>query len=277
MTVLISQEGADCSSRELARLKRRAEMLLKLCRQSTAELSILLVDDERMRQLNARYRNRDRPTNVLAFPQEAEPPPAGTPPILGDTAVHQGHKPDDLTERKRSAVPQIWVSSQAPRTPCTQAWLIAQSYGAAGRLLGDVVIAPAVAAREAAKLGISRERRLSWLLIHGLLHLLGYDHEQSEDAASAMARKEEELLAQLAHEERRKTMIQLAVNVDHVATLRQARGGGQPDPVLAAGICELAGGPPPYPGPGSAPAAPDGEEQAESGDGRRPGDHRHRP
>ena len=36
-------------------------------------------------------------------------------------------------------------------------------------------------------------------------------------------------------------MTRLAVNVDHVATLRQARGGSSPDPVLAAGICELAG------------------------------------
>jgi pyridoxine 5-phosphate synthase len=40
---------------------------------------------------------------------------------------------------------------------------------------------------------------------------------------------------------RRKQMTRLAVNVDHVATLRQARGGAGPDPVLAAGICELAG------------------------------------
>ena len=36
-------------------------------------------------------------------------------------------------------------------------------------------------------------------------------------------------------------MPQLSVNVDHIATLRQARGGFEPDPVLAAGICELAG------------------------------------
>ena len=36
-------------------------------------------------------------------------------------------------------------------------------------------------------------------------------------------------------------MPQLAVNVDHIATIRQARGGAEPDPVLAAGICELAG------------------------------------
>jgi pyridoxine 5-phosphate synthase len=41
--------------------------------------------------------------------------------------------------------------------------------------------------------------------------------------------------------ERRKTMVKLAVNVDHVATIRQARGISEPDPVLAAGICELAG------------------------------------
>jgi pyridoxine 5-phosphate synthase len=110
----------------------------------------------------------------------------------------------------------------------------------AGPLLGDVVISVETASREAGREGISLHRRLTVLLIHGLLHLLGYDHERSASEAAFMEKKEQELL-ELLGKERRKEMIKLAVNVDHVATLRQARGTNEPDPVQAAAICELAG------------------------------------
>jgi len=59
--------------------------------------------------------------------------------------------------------------------------------------LGDVVIAPAVAERQAAELGHSVERELDVLLVHGVLHLLGYDHEAADDAG-AMAARESALL-----------------------------------------------------------------------------------
>lgn len=59
--------------------------------------------------------------------------------------------------------------------------------------LGDVVIAPEVAERQAAELGHSIERELDVLLIHGVLHLLGYDHEAEGDAG-AMAAREEAML-----------------------------------------------------------------------------------
>jgi probable rRNA maturation factor len=59
--------------------------------------------------------------------------------------------------------------------------------------LGDVVIAPMVAERQAAELGHSVERELDVLLVHGVLHLLGYDHE-AEDDAGAMAAREAALL-----------------------------------------------------------------------------------
>jgi pyridoxine 5-phosphate synthase len=112
--------------------------------------------------------------------------------------------------------------------------------GIAGPLLGDVIISVDTAAREAGRDRISLHRRLLVLLVHGLLHLLGYDHERSAREAELMERKEQELLA-LLDRERRKEMTKLAVNVDHVATLRQARGIDEPDPVQAAAICELAG------------------------------------
>ena len=108
-------------------------------------------------------------------------------------------------------------------------------------MLGDVIISLDTAAREAAVDNITLHQRVTFLLIHGLVHLLGYDHERSDQELARMEAEEQRLLAALQREKRRGKMVRLAVNVDHVATLRQARGGVEPDPVQAAGICELAG------------------------------------
>lgn len=61
-------------------------------------------------------------------------------------------------------------------------------------LLGDVVISLDATVREARDDGISVESRLDQLLIHGILHLLGFDHEKTPEQAEAMMIKEEELL-----------------------------------------------------------------------------------
>lgn len=108
--------------------------------------------------------------------------------------------------------------------------------------LGDILISVETALNEAAKKNISLHGRITELIIHGTLHLLGYDHEQSSRQARVMWEKEQQLLTQLFRiQSGRRIMPQLAINVDHVATIRQARGITEPDPVLAAGICELAG------------------------------------
>jgi probable rRNA maturation factor len=65
-------------------------------------------------------------------------------------------------------------------------------------LLGDVVISIDTAAREAQEAGISVESRLDQLLIHGILHLLGFDHEKTPEEANRMDRKAEELLELLS-------------------------------------------------------------------------------
>jgi probable rRNA maturation factor len=67
--------------------------------------------------------------------------------------------------------------------------------------IGDVVIAPAVAQRQAGELGTTVESELDLLLVHGVLHLLGYDHELDEDA-SAMQARERAVLAAWANAER---------------------------------------------------------------------------
>ncbi|MDO8950452.1 MAG: rRNA maturation RNase YbeY [Actinomycetota bacterium] len=55
--------------------------------------------------------------------------------------------------------------------------------------LGDVIIAPSVALKQAAELGTTIEAELNLLLVHGILHLLGYDHEADDDAAAMQARE----------------------------------------------------------------------------------------
>jgi pyridoxine 5-phosphate synthase len=169
-------------------IQRTAEHLLVLTGMADAELSILLVDDNQIGELNRSWRRKIGPTNVLAF---------------------------SLTEGDNSHM--------------------------AMNLLGDIVISVETAAREAAKEGVSMHSRMQVLLVHGFLHLIGYDHEKSDSETGRMHSKEKELFQELTKKRRREQMINLAVNVDHVATLREARGISEPDPVLAAGICELAG------------------------------------
>ena len=186
MPVRIRAQGRISPAIDLEKLRRVALRLLQLTGQREGELSILLVNDQEMQDLNRRYRQRDQATNVLSFPmREADAPDSG--------------------------------------------------------LLGDIVISADTARREARELKVPLGQRLSWLLIHGLLHLLGLDHERSPAEAIRMADQERGLQQRLQQLERRPNMPSLAINIDHVATLRQARGGSEPDPVLAAGICELAG------------------------------------
>ena len=109
------------------------------------ELSILLTDDARMRELNREWRGVDKPTNVLSFP-------SGT---------------------------------LATELPPDAAWL-----------LGDVAVALETVVAEALVYGKTTRDHLGHLLVHGILHLLGHDHEV-EDEARRMEQLEIELLAQL--------------------------------------------------------------------------------
>jgi probable rRNA maturation factor len=68
-------------------------------------------------------------------------------------------------------------------------------------LLGDVVISAETAARDAAEAGTSFESELYFLLLHGILHLLGYDHERGTiEEARLMEAREKEIFAQLREE-----------------------------------------------------------------------------
>jgi len=104
------------------------------------ELSVVLVNDAAIAELNFQYLNRTGPTNVLAFPMGEGPYPEGQ-----------------------------------------------------ARLLGDVVVSVETALREAADAEESPQSRLLDLLIHGILHLFGFDHELGEEEELRMERKSREL------------------------------------------------------------------------------------
>ncbi|UVK43524.1 rRNA maturation RNase YbeY [Mesorhizobium sp. AR07] len=109
-----------------------------------SELSLVFSDDAHIRTLNAGWRGKDKPTNVLSFP----------------------------------AFPLVQGGPLPP-------------------MLGDIVLAAETVAREAALENKPVENHITHLVIHGLLHLLGYDHETDAEA-EAMEAIERAALARLA-------------------------------------------------------------------------------
>ncbi len=105
-----------------------------------AELSILLVDDPRIRELNRKHLGRNRPTNVLAF------------------SMREGE-----------------FSTLHPH------------------LLGDLVISVETAKRQSTLFGLDEMEMVILLMVHGVLHLIGYEHEGTKKEAREMTLKQRQL------------------------------------------------------------------------------------
>ena len=112
------------------------------------EVSVKFTSDDEVRLLNAQWRAKDKPTNVLSFPM--------LEPELIETIARAGD-------------------------------------GEA--LLGDVVLAHGICAGEAEAKGVDIRTHAAHLIVHGTLHLLGYDHETGEEDAEAMEQTERDALA----------------------------------------------------------------------------------
>lgn len=111
-----------------------------------AEISVLLVNDSRMRLLNRSYRNVDKTTDVLSFPLFVLPCEVG-------------------------------VSGEGEPVA-----------------LGDIVVNLHQAERQSRARGVTLYREVEWLLLHGLLHLIGYDHEAGGRRERTMRALEQEIL-----------------------------------------------------------------------------------
>ena len=130
-------EAAEPRAAALAEIAAAAVLTHE--RAEPGELAILLADDARLAALNAAFRGKETPTNVLSFP------------AVGETT---------------------------------------------GGALGDIALAFGVCAREAAEQGKTLAHHLQHLTAHGVLHLLGYDHE-SDAEAETMEAAERDILAGL--------------------------------------------------------------------------------
>lgn len=117
----------------------------------SAEVSLIFVDEDAIADLNQRFMGKSGPTDVLSFPIDDEPIP--TPGAV----VEVGEEPH-------------------PEIP---------------QLVGDIVICPSVAANNAIDHGVSFEDEVALLVVHGVLHLLGWDHMVDEEAEKMEAREQE--------------------------------------------------------------------------------------
>lgn len=135
--------GAGLPAAAAKRLRARARRLLGAVGEDRSELSIALVDDSEMCELNTEWRGKRRATDVLAFP------------------LREGEGADRC-----------------------------------GRLLGDVVIGVETARRQARARHRALDDELTRLLVHGVLHLLGFDHGR-ETEARVMRAEERRLLGLL--------------------------------------------------------------------------------
>jgi probable rRNA maturation factor len=143
-------------------VRRWAERMLRCLDLSKAELSVAITDDSEMRELNRVFRHRDRATDVLAF------------------AMREG----EPTSRAAAATTRSRKGRRAAATTATAR----AEHGS--ELLGDVVISVETARRQATRRRRPLDAEVRMLLAHGLLHLVGYDHQTKREEAIMMAETE---------------------------------------------------------------------------------------
>ena len=124
-----------------------------------AEISITITDNDGIRELNSRFRGIDAPTDVLSFPMTDFPSPAAYDILEGEAADCFNPETGEL-------------------------------------LLGDIILSAERAREQAEAYGHSLKRELAFLMAHSMLHLLGYDHMQPDEAA-VMEQKQEAVLQSL--------------------------------------------------------------------------------
>ena len=145
---------------EVPRYVQLAQLVLREERADPeAELGLIFVDEDAITDLNERFLDGEGPTDVLAFPLDE----GGSPP---------GRDPDD--------------GGRGPGSPADA--------NEPPIVLGDVVVCPTVAARQAEERSCAVDDELALLVVHGVLHLLEYDHADAAEA-ERMRRRETELLA----------------------------------------------------------------------------------
>jgi probable rRNA maturation factor len=125
----------------------------------SAEFTVCLVSDAEIARMNESFRKKKGPTDVLSFPAVAR------------------RKPVPLPKRNGPATVAVAQGERAVYGTATPSVLEGFAAMGASRYLGDIAISPATARRNARKFRRTLPSELQLLILHGVLHLLGYDHE----------------------------------------------------------------------------------------------------
>jgi probable rRNA maturation factor len=158
---LVDERGRRLHVRGLAAWLRRAAP-----RSARGAVTVVLVSDPRMRALNRTYRGKDYATDVLSFSGETSLGRRGR--IGGKGQI--GRKGSKRTPKVGAHTGDFPIQPLPPD-------------------LGDIVIARGVARRQARAAGYSELDELRLLALHGLLHLLGYDHERDNGRMRRVERR----------------------------------------------------------------------------------------
>lgn len=157
--VFVGNEQDDHPVDESRWLKLANDVLTAQKIGNDTEVNVLYVDEKTIAELNEKFLGKTGPTDVLSFPIDDGPIDSGRVPDSGGTGPGSMSPPEDE-----------YIE-----------------------MLGDVVICPLVAHRNAPEHAGNYEDELALLLVHGILHLLGMDHME-DDEAEIMEARERELL-----------------------------------------------------------------------------------
>lgn len=144
------QDKLEITDQHIALLDELLQYAAKMESIDSGEVTLTFVDDEQIQQLNKEYRGIDAATDVLSF-------------------AMQENSEEEL----------IMLSE-----------LEGESAQLLGNMLGDIIISTEHALAQSEEYGHSFERELGFLLVHGFLHLLGYDHQDDQQEAEMFGKQE---------------------------------------------------------------------------------------
>jgi len=172
--ILNRQRRVRVSVRNLGKFLAQASRVLRL---PVGSLTVCLVTDAEITRWNRGYRGKIGPTDVLSFPAEDE----------GRSREQRKHR------RQRNSRAGRGARSSAPAKSFGSSTSFV-SPGSSASYLGDIAIAPAVARRNARQFHRTFDEEMRILIVHGMLHLMGYDHETD---TGQMDRRERRVRRQL--------------------------------------------------------------------------------
>lgn len=141
-----------------------AEALAAIDEAAGGEAAVAFVSDRRMRELNKFFRGKEATTDVLSFPHEPDEFEVLSSAFSGPEAETEVLSPGFSRPEGETLTTDHQTLTTDNRPPTTA-------------FLGDIVISAEQAARQAAEARLPLELEIKQLILHGLLHLCGYDHE----------------------------------------------------------------------------------------------------